>query len=289
MDIVASIYKKHQIERYFYLVIGLIICACTYNIFIVPNDIVFGGVGGISIIANHFLGVKPSIFMLGCSFVLCLVGFVFLPREKVLRLNYCYQLEKLPKKSICIIADDIAASGFSMGEALGYSKIGDELSTDKHILFCPISATNSAIDYIRTMIFNMNRNGIDDVLYVKDSIKSHDLIAEKFIGKQDTQFYKNVFGYDEEEFSSYGMCTAFPYMAPDNNSVLSGFLLKHFTLNKKCIKSKSVCISDIEKDTYYYDIFGTSEKNVLTRLDFRKSFKDKVKDLIYDIFKKNKQ
>ena len=85
MDIVASIYKKHQIERYFYLVIGLIICACTYNIFIVPNDIVFGGVGGISIIANRFLGVKPSIFMLGCSFVLCLVGFVFLPREKVLR------------------------------------------------------------------------------------------------------------------------------------------------------------------------------------------------------------
>lgn len=85
MDIMASIYNKNRIKRYFYLIVGVIICACTYNIFILPNNIVFGGVGGISIIANHFLGVKPSVFMLGCSFVLCLIGFVFLPREKVMR------------------------------------------------------------------------------------------------------------------------------------------------------------------------------------------------------------
>ena len=85
MDIMTSIYNKNRIKRYFYLIVGVIICACTYNIFILPNNIVFGGVGGISIIANHFLGVKPAVFMLGCSFVLCLIGFVFLPREKVMR------------------------------------------------------------------------------------------------------------------------------------------------------------------------------------------------------------
>ena len=212
-----------------------------------------------------------------------------IPRERVLRLSYCNQLEKLPKNSVCIIADDVAASGYSMGEALKYSETGDELSMDKHILFCPISATNSGIDYIRTMILNMNRRGIDDALFVKDSIKSHESIAKKFIGKENTEFYKNVFGFDEEEFSSYGMCTSFPYMAPDNNSVLSGFLLKHFTPSKSCIKSKSHFISDIEKDTYYYDIFGTNEKNVLTRLDFRKPFSAKVKDFIYDVLHINKQ
>jgi hypothetical protein len=212
-----------------------------------------------------------------------------IPKERVLHLSYCNQIEKLPKNSVFVIADDISASGFSMGEALEYSRLGDELSFDKHILFCPISATTSAIDYIRTIILNMGRKGLDDVLYVKDSIKSHEPIARKFIGQKDITFYKNVFGYNEREFSSYGMCTSFPYMAPDNNSVLSGFLLKHFTPNKNCIKSKSVSISNIEKDTYYYDIFGTSENNVLTRLNFRKSFRDKVKDLVYDIFQKNKQ
>ena len=211
-----------------------------------------------------------------------------IPKERVLRLSSCNQLERLPKNSVCIVADDIAASGFSMAEVLKYSKIGDELSLDKHILFCPITATTSGIDYISTMILNMGRKGLDEVLYVKDSIKSHESIAKKFIGEDDTEFYKKIFGFDEERFSSYGMCTSFPYMAPDNDSVLSGFLLKHFTPNKNCIKSKSLFISDIEKDTYYYDIFGTTEKHVLTRLDFRKSFTDKIRDLFCDIFQRNK-
>ena len=212
-----------------------------------------------------------------------------IPRDRVLRLSSCNQIEKLPKNSVCIIADDIAASGFSMAEALGYSKTADELSTDKHILFCPITATTSGIDYIQTMILNMCRKGLDDILYVKNSIKSHELTAEKFIGDEDVEFYKKVFGFEEEQFSSYGMCTSFPYMAPDNNSVLSGFLLKHFTPDKNCIKSKSHLISVIEKDTYYYDIFGTSENRVLTRLDFHKSFTDKIKDLLCDIFQRNRQ
>lgn len=85
MDIVASIYKKHMLKRYFYLIIGLFICSATYNIFILPNDIVFGGVGGISIILNHFFGIKPSIGMLACSFILCVIGFIFLPKETVVR------------------------------------------------------------------------------------------------------------------------------------------------------------------------------------------------------------
>ena len=84
-SVLSKIYNKNKLKRYFYLVLGVIICACTYNIFILPNAIVFGGVSGLSIIANHFLGVRPSVFMFGCSFILCLIGFVFLPREKVIR------------------------------------------------------------------------------------------------------------------------------------------------------------------------------------------------------------
>lgn len=85
MDIISSIYSKHRIMRFFYLFIGVLICACTYNIFMLPNNIVFGGVSGISIMAHHFLGVKPSVVMLCCSFVLCLIGFVFLPKEIVFK------------------------------------------------------------------------------------------------------------------------------------------------------------------------------------------------------------
>ena len=85
MDTILSMYKKYKIKRYFYLIVGLIICSSAYNLFILPNDIVFGGVGGLTIIFNHFFGIKPSICMLVCAFVLCVIGFIFLPREKVLR------------------------------------------------------------------------------------------------------------------------------------------------------------------------------------------------------------
>ena len=83
--IVSKIYNKNRLKRYFYLILGTLICACAYNIFILPNDIVFGGVSGLSVIANKFLGIKPSIFMLLCSFILMLIGLLFLPREKVFR------------------------------------------------------------------------------------------------------------------------------------------------------------------------------------------------------------
>lgn len=85
MDIIASIYNKNRIMRFFYLFIGVLIYASAYNIFMLPNNIVCGGVSGISVIAHHFLGIKPSLVMLGCSFVFCLIGFVFLPKEVVFR------------------------------------------------------------------------------------------------------------------------------------------------------------------------------------------------------------
>lgn len=85
MDIVASVYNKNRIMRFFYLFIGVLIYASAYNIFLLPNNIVCGGVSGISIIAHHYLGINPSLVMFGCSFVLCLIGFVFLPKETVFR------------------------------------------------------------------------------------------------------------------------------------------------------------------------------------------------------------
>ena len=70
--ILSKVYSKSRVKRYFFLIIGVLICACTYNIFMLPNNIVFGGVSGLGIIGNHYFGVKPSLFMLGCSFILCL-------------------------------------------------------------------------------------------------------------------------------------------------------------------------------------------------------------------------
>lgn len=83
--IISKVYNKNKIRRYLWFLLGIIICACSYNIFILPYDIVFGGVGGISIIVQKFIFLNPSVIMLFFSFIFCMIGFMFLKREKVLR------------------------------------------------------------------------------------------------------------------------------------------------------------------------------------------------------------
>lgn len=86
MDTVLSkIYNKNRVKRYLWMLFGLVICACAYNVFILPFNIVFGGVGGISIIFDHFVDVKPSVVMLCCSLIFAFVGFLFLDYKNVVR------------------------------------------------------------------------------------------------------------------------------------------------------------------------------------------------------------
>lgn len=80
-----KLYDKNKIKRYLWTLIGILICAISYNLFIFPNDIVFGGVGGISIILRNFIYIDPSLLMLICSFVFGFIGFIFLDHAKVFR------------------------------------------------------------------------------------------------------------------------------------------------------------------------------------------------------------
>lgn len=81
-SILKSIYKKHKFRRYFGLIIGLFLCAVSFNLFILPNNIVFGGVSGISIIVNNFIDFDPSLFILISSVILLIVSYIFLGWEK---------------------------------------------------------------------------------------------------------------------------------------------------------------------------------------------------------------
>lgn len=80
--IIKEIYKKHKIRRYMELLIGLLICAISFNLFIYPNNIVFGGVSGISIIVNNFFEINPSLFIFCSSLILLIISYIFLGKEK---------------------------------------------------------------------------------------------------------------------------------------------------------------------------------------------------------------
>lgn len=77
--------KKHRIRRYLQMVFGIFLAAIAFNLFILPNQVVFGGVSGISIIVNEFYPISPSIFIFVSSMVLLLLSFLLLDKEKSMR------------------------------------------------------------------------------------------------------------------------------------------------------------------------------------------------------------
>lgn len=72
--------NKKEIYKVFWLVIGTILLALTYNLFLLPNDLVIGGTSGISIIFKNY--INPSVFMYIATFLLLILSFAALGYDK---------------------------------------------------------------------------------------------------------------------------------------------------------------------------------------------------------------
>lgn len=83
-EIFKQIERKYQLRRYFELILGIFLIAVSFNCFFLPNDIVFGGVSGISIIINHFFGIEPSIIIAILSGLLLIISYFVLGKEKTI-------------------------------------------------------------------------------------------------------------------------------------------------------------------------------------------------------------
>lgn len=83
-NILKQIYQKSRIKRYFQFVIGLLLVAIAFNLFLSPNNLVAGGVSGIAIITKHIFGLDPSIFIFISSLILLILSFFLLGKEKTM-------------------------------------------------------------------------------------------------------------------------------------------------------------------------------------------------------------
>lgn len=81
-NILEKIEAKYKVRRYFELIIGILIIALAFNIFLLPNNLVFGGVSGLSIIIKDILPIDPSHFIMISSLLLLVVSFMVLGKEK---------------------------------------------------------------------------------------------------------------------------------------------------------------------------------------------------------------
>ncbi|MEG0994949.1 MAG: YitT family protein [Bacilli bacterium] len=83
-SILFRINKKYRLKRYFQFVIGLLLVAIAFNLFLEPNNLLAGGVSGIAIIVKHFIGLEPSLVVFGCSCFLLIISYFTLGKAKTL-------------------------------------------------------------------------------------------------------------------------------------------------------------------------------------------------------------
>lgn len=79
--ILEKVEAKDKLKRYFELIIGILLIAIAFNLFLLPNELVFGGVSGLSIIVSKFITIDASTFIMLSSLLLLVVSFLILGKN----------------------------------------------------------------------------------------------------------------------------------------------------------------------------------------------------------------
>lgn len=77
-NILVHITKKNRVNRFLFLVIGAFIVALIYNCFIVPNNLVFGGIGGLAIIVNKVFNININLFINVVTVLLIILSLILM-------------------------------------------------------------------------------------------------------------------------------------------------------------------------------------------------------------------
>ena len=80
-DIIKEVYAKDKLERYAKFILGVFIVALSFNLFVLPSDIVYG-VSGVGVILNKMYGINPSTTIFIGEIALLILSFIVLGKEK---------------------------------------------------------------------------------------------------------------------------------------------------------------------------------------------------------------
>lgn len=80
-DIINKVKTKKIVSRSIMMTISLLMSAIVFNLFLLPTNIVSGGVNGISIIADYLYGFNPSTVILVVSILCLILSFLYLGVE----------------------------------------------------------------------------------------------------------------------------------------------------------------------------------------------------------------
>jgi len=80
----SPVNRRETIRNYVFLTVGALIMMVNFNVFMAPSNIAPGGVGGLSLILNHYTGIPRGTGMLLLSIPLIALGFWKLGRFRFL-------------------------------------------------------------------------------------------------------------------------------------------------------------------------------------------------------------
>lgn len=83
--ITSKVTKYYYIMQYFWLIVGCIITALGFNLFLKPNKIASGGIAGISLLVEHISYVEPAITQWIGNIALFLIGLLLLNKKFMMR------------------------------------------------------------------------------------------------------------------------------------------------------------------------------------------------------------
>ena len=75
---IKKINKKDSIKIYFFLVVGAFFLAFAFNVFYSPNNLVTGGISGISIVLNNLFGIPTALFITISYLILLVISLLVL-------------------------------------------------------------------------------------------------------------------------------------------------------------------------------------------------------------------
>lgn len=81
-NVLEQITKKNRISRIISLIVGSFIVALIYNSYIVPNNLVYGGVGGLAIIVNNNFDIPTTLFIDIVTIILAIISLILLGIKK---------------------------------------------------------------------------------------------------------------------------------------------------------------------------------------------------------------
>lgn len=82
LKILEEINSRSTIKRHLQFVLGCFLIAVSYNLFLAPNNIVAGGVGGLAIILNYLTGLENFVVILIADVMLLILSYFLLGKKK---------------------------------------------------------------------------------------------------------------------------------------------------------------------------------------------------------------